>query len=197
MMFRVLWRLLAPTPHRKRSIARMPSTAGVASAAARAADFGVSGRASFVVGDLVDTGLGSASADGAVCADAVFVARDRVAVFTEVARVLRPGARFAFTADENNDLGRPGAVPDWVPTIEAGGLLVDKPEEIPGWGEDLQRMYRTWIANIDEVRTTLGPDSAQDLLDEAARVGPTLATRTGVLYTTRKPEMHPAPASAT
>jgi hypothetical protein len=68
----------------------------------------------------------------------------------EVARILRPGARFAFTADEGDDLARPGAVPDWAPIIEA-------------------------------------PQAAQDLIDEATHVGPTLANRTGVRYATRNP----------
>jgi hypothetical protein len=45
-------------------------------------------------------------------------------------------------------------------------------------------MYDTWIASIDEVRQSLGDESAEDLIQEATRVGPTLAHRTGVLYTT-------------
>lgn len=162
------------------------SPAGVREAAARAGEFVPAHRASFIVGDLAATGLAPASADAAVCADAVFFALDRVAVFAEMARVLRPGARFVFTADESDDPASPAAVPDWEPIVEAGGLVVESREEIPRWREDLQGMYDTWLANISELRQGLGDESADDLVQEATLVGPTLAHRTGVLYTTRR-----------
>lgn len=162
------------------------SPAGVAAATARAGHFLPAGRAEFRVGELAATGLDADSVDGIVCADAVFFAADRIAVFAEAARIMRRGARFVFTADESDDPDRAGAVPDWTPIVQAGGLVVEEREEIPGWADDLHAMYDAWIANIDEVRDTLGAESAQDLLDEATHVGPTLATRTGVLYTTAK-----------
>lgn len=163
------------------------SPAGVRAASRRAATFVPDGRAAFVVGDLAATGLEAESADAMVCADAVFFVADRVAVFAEAARVLRPGARFVFTADESSG-DRPAAVPDWSPIIEAGGLVVEERVEIPRWAEQLQAMYDTWLAHIDEVRDQLGDDSADDLIDEATHVGPTLVNRTGVLYVARKPE---------
>jgi SAM-dependent methyltransferase len=162
------------------------SPAAVREAAARTPEFVPAQRASFTVGDLAATGLESGSVHAAVCADAVFFATDRVAVFTEMTRVLRPGARFVFTADESADPGYPSAVPDWAPLVEAGGLVVESREEIPHWREDLQRMYGTWIASIDEVRRSLGDEPAEDLLREATQVGPTLDRRTGVLYTTTR-----------
>jgi ubiquinone/menaquinone biosynthesis C-methylase UbiE len=162
------------------------SPAAVREAAARAPQFVPAQRASFTVGDLAATGLEPGSVDAAVCADAIFFALDRVAVFAEMTRVLRPGARFVFTADESADPARPAAVPDWAPIAEAGGLIVDSREEIPHWREGLQRTYDTWTASIDEVRRSLGDESANDLIEEATQVGPTLAGRTGVLYTTRR-----------
>jgi ubiquinone/menaquinone biosynthesis C-methylase UbiE len=162
------------------------SPAAVREATARAPEFVPAQHALFVVGDLAATGLETGSVHAAVCADAVFFAIDRVAVFAEMTRVLRSGARFVFTADESEDPGRPAAVPDWAPIVEAGGLIVESREEIPHWREDLQGMYDTWIANIDEVRRTLGDESAEDLILEATQVGPTLVHRTGVLYTTRR-----------
>jgi ubiquinone/menaquinone biosynthesis C-methylase UbiE len=160
------------------------SPAAVREATARAPEFVPAQRASFVIGDLAATGLESGSVHAAVCADAVFFAGDRVAVFAEMARVLRPGARFVFTADESEDPERPAAVPDWAPIVEAGGLIVESREEIPHWREDMRRMYDIWLASIDEVRRTLGDESAEDLIQEATQVGPTLDGRTGVLYTT-------------
>lgn len=162
------------------------SSAGVRAAAQTASAFVPAGRANFVVGDLAATGLDDDSVDGMVCADAVFFAPNRVAVFAEASRVLRRGARLAFTADESA-ADRPHAVPDWAPIIEAGGLVVESRAEIPRFSEQLQGMYNVWLGHIEQVRATLGDESAQDLVDEATQVGPTLADRTGVMYVARNP----------
>ncbi len=162
------------------------SPAAVSEATARASQFVPVEQTTFVVGDLAGTGLASGAADGVVCADAVFFATDRVAVFTEMARILRPGGRFVFTADESDDPEREGAVPDWGPIIRAGGLSVVGRVEIPHWREDLQRMYDTWLANVDELRAGLDEESMNDLIGEATTVGPTLSRRTGVLYTAER-----------
>ena len=158
------------------------SPVAIAEATARAPQFVAAERASFVVGDLAATGLESGMADGVVCADAVFFATDRIAVFAEMARILRPGGRFVFTADECDDPDREMAVPDWRPIINAGGLSVVSRLEIPHWSEDLKRMYDTWLANADELRENLDEESVDDLIGEATVVGPTLFNRTGVLY---------------
>jgi ubiquinone/menaquinone biosynthesis C-methylase UbiE len=162
------------------------SAAGVREAAKRSIRFVSRERARFQVGDLTATGLDAESIDGAICADAVFFAQDRIAVFAEMARVLRPDGRFLFTADETDDLDRPAAVPDWAPIIERGGLGVVSCEEIPNWAAQLKEMYDAWVENIDALRPELGDESADDLLDEAHSVGPTLSRRTGVLYTAEK-----------
>jgi ubiquinone/menaquinone biosynthesis C-methylase UbiE len=157
------------------------SPVGVAEAAKRAEAWVGPGHARFQVGDLVATGLPDECADAVLCADAIFFATDRIAAVREAARLLRPGGRYAFTADESDD-GRPHAVPDWRPIIEAGGLDVVARFEVPRWSEQLGRMYEIWLANLDEVRETLGEASAEEMREEAETVGPTLAGRTGVLY---------------
>lgn len=162
------------------------SPAGVRAATERSSAFVPAGRAEFRVGDLTATGLEPNSVDGAVCADAVFFAPDRIAVFAEMARVIRPGGRFLFTADESDDPDD-RAVPDWAPIIRLGGLEVVSRAEIPNWAAALKAMYDAWESNIDELRAELGDQAADDLLEEAHAVGPTLARRTGVLYTAEKP----------
>lgn len=162
------------------------SPAAVVEASARATQFVPPDRASFVVGDLAATGLESGIANAVVCADAVFFATDRVAAFTEVARILHIGGRFVFTADESDDAARERAVPDWGPIVRAGGLQVVSRVEIPHWHEDLHRMYHTWLNNIDELRESLDEESVNDLIGEATMVGPTLSNRTGVLYTAER-----------
>jgi ubiquinone/menaquinone biosynthesis C-methylase UbiE len=162
------------------------SRAGVRAATERSTEFVPPGRARFEVGDMTATGLEGDSMDGAVCADAVFFAEDRIAVFAEVSRVLKPGGRFLFTADDCDDPDRPAAVPDWAPIIERGGLGVVTREEIPNWAEQVKRMYDLWLENLDALRADLGDELIQELVEEAHTVGPTLPRRTGMLYTTEK-----------
>jgi ubiquinone/menaquinone biosynthesis C-methylase UbiE len=163
------------------------SPVAVASAARRSQEWVPPGRARFVVGDLVDTGLPPGSADAVLCADAIFFATDRVAAVAEAGRILRAGGHYAFTADES-PADRPTAVPDWAPIIEAGGLDVMERIEIPRWREQMTRLYEVWMEHLDEVREVLGDESADDLREEAESVAPTLADRTGVLYVARKPQ---------
>lgn len=47
-------------------------------------------------------------------------------------------------------------------------------------------MYDAWVENIDVLRAESGDEFANDLLDEAHTVGPTLSRRTGMLYTAQK-----------
>jgi ubiquinone/menaquinone biosynthesis C-methylase UbiE len=162
------------------------SPTGIAEAEGRASGFVPAGRARFQVGDLEATGLATASLAGAMCADAIFFATDRIAAFREVARVLEPAARFVFTCDESGD-DRPAAVPDWQPIVEAGGLAVEHKEEIPRFAEQLARMYALWLDNEDTLRAVLADEEVAQLLDEAKAVGPTLSSRRAFIFTAIRP----------
>ncbi len=162
------------------------SAAAVRAAAARAPRFVPVGRAQFEVGELTDSGLPNALADGVVCVDAVFFAADRVAAVAEIGRLLRPGRRAMVTAVEiDND--RPGAVPDWRPIVEAGGLRVVDREVTPGFPEQVLRMYELWLAHADELGAELGEEVAAGLLEEARHVGPMLPQATAWMYTLERP----------
>jgi hypothetical protein len=103
-----------------------------------------------------------------------------------VARILTPDGRFVFTCDENDSIDHPMAVPDWTPLAEAGGLRVEVKEEVPRFAEQLQRMYDLWLENLDALRAEVGEDQAQELYNEAVRVGPTLKNRRPLVITARK-----------
>lgn len=163
------------------------SVKAIEAARVRAEDFVSPGRARFEVGDLAATGLADASVDAAMCADAIFFALDRVAAFTEVARILRPGGAFVFTCDEDGRAERAMAVPDWTPLVEAGGLVVERKEIVPRFAEQLQRMYDLWLEHLDEIRAELGAEVAAEYEQEATVVGPTLAGRTPLIVTARRP----------
>jgi ubiquinone/menaquinone biosynthesis C-methylase UbiE len=74
------------------------SPVAVEQAATRIAAFGLTGRARFQVGEFAATGLPDAAFDGAMSADVLWLAPDKPAALREVARILRPGGRFAFTS---------------------------------------------------------------------------------------------------
>ena len=78
------------------------STVGVAQANARAQAEGVADRVRFHVSDIATLPLPAASVDAAMSVDMLVFVPDIDAVMAEVARVLRPGARFAFTAREQH-----------------------------------------------------------------------------------------------
>jgi SAM-dependent methyltransferase len=61
---------------------------------------GVSERARFEVADVAATGLLEASCDAAMSLDVLVFVPDKVAAVREVARILRPQGRFAFTTWE-------------------------------------------------------------------------------------------------
>jgi ubiquinone/menaquinone biosynthesis C-methylase UbiE len=93
----------------------------------RITEFGLMGRASFLRRDLRATGLPDQSCDGAVSLDVVMFVPDKSAVIREVARILRPGARFIFTAFEGKDLEH------YRLPLQENGFEIEVYEEKPDW----------------------------------------------------------------
>jgi hypothetical protein len=90
-------------------------------------------------------------------------ATDIAAAVREIARILRPGARFVGTTFEIDSqiaarLGLPvqDALQDYRPTLEAAGLRIVIYEETPGWTERLRATYQ---ALISEKERLVCPDS--------------------------------------
>jgi ubiquinone/menaquinone biosynthesis C-methylase UbiE len=71
------------------------SAVAVEQATAPADLFGLADRARFVVGDLTATGLPDATADAAVCVDAMHFPAEPCAAAAEAARILRRGVRWS------------------------------------------------------------------------------------------------------
>jgi ubiquinone/menaquinone biosynthesis C-methylase UbiE len=99
---------------------------GIARARERAQELGLADRVRFEVADIVSTGLTDASFDGAMSIDTLWAVPDKAGAIQELARILKPGARFAFT-NWDRDLSPPGYPPplnDHRPLLEQAGFEV-------------------------------------------------------------------------
>lgn len=163
------------------------SPVGVEAASARAAHFVPSGRARFVIGDLVASGLPDQCADGVVCLDSIFFAADQVAALREVCRLLRRDGRYVFTAPEVRIPTKPFHVSDWKPLLEAAGLELESKEEVPRFAEQLGRWYQLVLEHLDAIRLEVGDEMAGRLEAEARSVGPTLNDEEALLLVARRP----------
>ncbi|MEU5335568.1 class I SAM-dependent methyltransferase [Streptomyces asoensis] len=157
------------------------SPVAIAHAASRRSAFGLpDDRAVFRVAELENTGLPGASAHRIVCVDALGGAVDGQAALCELGRVLAPGGRLVMTR-----ASRRGAVPLWMKQARACELVIEHVDERPAEPALWERVYRLWIARSDELRHELGEDQARNMLCEAQRMLPKLASRRAVLLTLR------------
>ena len=143
------------------------SPAGVDQATRRAALFGLSGRARFVVGDLTRTGLAPASVDAVVSIDAFHFAADPAAAAAEAQRILRPGGRLVLTSwrpKVPGDDRLPARMRiDWPGLLGGAGLTGIQMEVRPEWHDAFTRVYRIALDLGDP-----GDDpTLADLQDEA------------------------------
>ena len=112
-------------------------------------------------------------------------APDIVAAMAEAGRLLRPGAHYVFTTDIVPDSPDPARhVLD--EHVEAAGLELLGKEVVPQFAEQLQRMYDLWVEHADEIAADVGQVVADEMVEEAPSVGPTLARRTPYLVTARR-----------
>jgi SAM-dependent methyltransferase len=112
----------------------------IAQATERRALFGLTERATFVVGDLEDTGLSAGTFDAAVCIDAFQFATDAAAAAAEIRRILRPGGRVVLTSWEAVDRGDEAVSErlrkvDLSGALDEAGFLDVSTSERPSWHE--------------------------------------------------------------
>lgn len=136
-------------------------------ARARAGALGLS--CSYQSGTLDSTGLKTASLDGAFSIDVIWAIPDKRAGFAEVARILKPGARFVFI-DWERDLSPPGYPPpvsDHRPLLEATGFEIVKHVYSPRADDLRRKFYERMIARQDELIGEIDPKTAESNLREA------------------------------
>jgi SAM-dependent methyltransferase len=91
------------------------------------------------IGAFAATGLASGAVDAAMTVDALQYAPDKAAALEEIARILRPGGRFAFVAfelDPQRIAGLPvwsDPIADYRPLLEAAGLALIAYRQLDDW----------------------------------------------------------------
>jgi ubiquinone/menaquinone biosynthesis C-methylase UbiE len=145
------------------------SSTGIARASERAEEFGVADRARFQVADLASTGLPDASFDAAMSVDVLWSVPDKPGALREAARILKPGARFAFT-NWDRDLSPPGYLPplnDHRPLLEHAGFDAETYQVQPDAEVRRRAVYEALVAAEEDLIREMGDDGAAKLMFEA------------------------------
>ena len=143
-------------------------------ASERVGPLGMGGRATFSQGTFAETGLESASADAVMSVDALQYVPDKTKALTEVARILRPGGRFAFVAfelDPERAAGLPfweDAVADYRPRLEQVGFDIVRYDQIPNWAKQVAAGFGAVLQQREMLEAELGEAAAAATLMEAA-----------------------------
>ena len=154
------------------------STVGIDHARQRAQDLAHDLNTRYLVADAAATGLPDDGADGLVCVDAIQLMAHRVDVMREVRRVLKPGARAAFTTWEE-----PERLADLAGLFEEVGLDVVVVEERSEWLERERRIFER--AQIESA--TNDDPGLKSLAEEADRVLPIMNNARRVLGIAQRP----------
>ena len=157
------------------------SSVGIERAEERAAQFGLGGRAQFLVGDITATGLPESSFDGAMSIDVLWAVPDKLAALKEAARILKPGARLAFT-NWDRDRTPPGYLPplaDHRPLLEQAGFEIETYQAQPDAETKRRAVYEAIVAAEQDLMQEMGDEAAARLMFEAKG---TLGLTDGVDY---------------
>jgi SAM-dependent methyltransferase len=125
------------------------SAVAITRAKDRAARLGLQHLVDYRIASFETTGLAAASLDAVFSIDAIVYASDPAALWREIARIVRAGARLFVTTFEIDreaaaHLGpvNAAAVEDYRPLIEAAGFAILRYDETPGWAERLEATYK-------------------------------------------------------
>jgi SAM-dependent methyltransferase len=169
------------------------SETALAEARSRAQQLNLHDRADYRRSSFEQTGLPEASVDGAFSVDALVYASDTAAAMQEIARILRPSARFVGTTFEVDlkvasalGLPAPSALEDYRPTLEAAGFRIVAYEETSGWAERLRATYRALRAEKEPLVADTGETAFKVLLAELARGAEDKLTKRRVFITAER-----------
>jgi SAM-dependent methyltransferase len=168
------------------------SVVAIGAASTTARTRGASADALFVVADAGATGLCDESVDAAMSVDALQLLPHRAAVLGEVARLLKPGGRFAFTTWLS--LGGPAAPPfpmDYELLLRGAGLDLEVSAEPPDWQGRELAVFAGIRENAALLGAELGEEVAAMLVKEAQAVPNAYALMRRVNIMATKPANRP------
>ena len=152
------------------------SPVAIASAKKRVQAMGISQRTTFLVADVMATGWASASFDGAICIDAFVNFQDKTVAAAEIARLLRPQARFVLMAYDYAELPRPVESTPFIPQVsdhhqllQDVGFVVDTYEVIPNWRYFYQTFYEHILVYREALIAEMGDIVGKACVDAAQR----------------------------
>jgi ubiquinone/menaquinone biosynthesis C-methylase UbiE len=147
------------------------ASVAVEHAALRAQEFGVADRACFEVGDCTALRFAKHTFDAAMSVDVIWmVSPNTLAALREVARVLKPGARFVLS-NWDRDLSPPGYPPpvsDHRLLLKEAGFEIETYEEVPGAEAQRRAIYERYVASKEALEKEMG-EAVQHLMFEARR----------------------------
>lgn len=150
------------------------SAVAIERAKERAAVLRMTGRAEFAQGTFEHTGLPAGTADAVMTIDALQYAPDKTKAMIEVARILRPGRRFAFVAfelDAKRTEGLPvwsDPVGDYRPVLEHAGFETLRYDQTPNWQDQVAAGFGAVVAEREALEVELGPAAAAATVLEAS-----------------------------
>lgn len=150
------------------------SPVAVKRASERARALAMSDTAVFRQGTFEATALDSASADAAMTVDALQYAPSKSAALAEIARIMRPGGRFAMVAFELDADRIAGLsvwddpVSDYRPILERVGFDVVVYDQLQEWWDVVAAGYGAILANRRLLEAELGEAAAAVIALEAA-----------------------------
>ncbi len=113
----------------------------------------------FQLGEFAATNLPPASVQGAMSTDALLFAPDPTAAFQEVARILEPGCRVAFTSFELRTRSQTldaGPLPDYRPFLDKAGFRIEVYEETRDWEPRMRAVFSGILARREPLMRELG-----------------------------------------
>ena len=124
-------------------------------------------RPRFKTGDLCETGWMDRTFDSAVSMDVLLFVADKRAALMEVARILKPGGRFAGMSWElraDSAALRAPAFDDYRNAFEATGFQIEVYEETRNWRRLLTDALGALVASEDAIRQEVEGPAAERLL---------------------------------
>jgi len=157
----------------------------------RSQDQPFSSKLTFETQDIAATGLPDNAFHGAVSLDVLLFVKDKVSVFQETKRILKPGTRFAGTTFElrspSISLSAP-AFENYAKAFEAAGLVIEVYEETEGWQPLLEGLLAGLLAREADLAREVHTGMHERIQDWAQKRPSELSDSRRTRFCVRKPQ---------